>query len=93
MSVGVSHTFGGNVVVVDMLSATRWFMTPEMAIAGAERCERAISGDAVYAGIAVAECLDGRAFRFAGRKEDFDQMAVDLRKHAAAAREKAVAND
>lgn len=87
MTVGVSHTFGGNVVVVDMQNGTRWDMTPEMAIAGAEKCEWAISGDTVYAGIEVVECLDGRAFRFAGRKADFDQMAADLRKHAAEAAE------
>lgn len=87
MTVGVSHTFGGNVVVVDMQNGARWDMTPEMAIAGAEKCERAISGDTVYASIEVMECLGERSFRFAGQRADFAQMAADLRKHAAEAAE------
>lgn len=88
MTVGVSHTFGGTVVVVDMDSGTRWDMTPAQAVAGAEKLESTFTdGVTVYAGIEVIECDDGRSFRFSGHKEDFAVMAADLRKHAAAAKE------
>lgn len=94
MTVGVSHTFSGHVVVVDMDTGRRWDLTPEQALAGAARCEKAITGDVVYAGIEVVECQDGRSFRFAGSADDFATMPGDLRKHAeAATQRRTVAND
>lgn len=74
MTIGVSHTYGGNVVVVDMDTGRRWDLTPEEARAGADRCD-AVPVDAAYAGIAVIEALDGRAFRMAGTRDDFAKMA------------------
>lgn len=87
MTVGVSHTFSGNVVVVDLQKGTRWDMTPEMAETGAGQCTAA-AGYLTSSALIVIDALEDRQFRFAGDRGDFIKMAKDLRDHADQARKK-----
>lgn len=89
MTTGVSHTFGGNVVVMDMGTGRRWDLSPEMAEEGARKCEKAASHMASSA-LLVIDCLDGRQFRFGGDNDALLKMADDLTANAAEARLKAV---
>lgn len=85
MSVGVSHSFGGTVVVCDMESGRRWDLSPEMADVAVQQCTD-MAGRACHSGMVVIDTLDDRQFRFMGRKEDLLKMAADLRDHAELAR-------
>lgn len=84
MTVGVSHTFGGNVVIVSMDDGKRWDMTPAMALSAAEQCEE-LAGRCAHSGMAILKALDDREFRFAGDYSDLVKFASDLRSHAALA--------
>lgn len=86
MTVGVSHTFGGSVVVVDMETGKRWDMTPEMAEDGATKCVNA-AGYMTASALIVINAMEDRQFRFAGDQGDMLKMAEDLRKNAKQARE------
>lgn len=85
MTVGVSHSFGGTVVVVSMDDGKRWDMTPAMALDAAAQCEE-IAGRAASSGMAVINALDDRKFRIAGDHADLLKFAADLRDHANRAR-------
>ncbi|MGH8678713.1 MAG: hypothetical protein ACREUQ_10225 [Burkholderiales bacterium] len=87
MTVGVSHTHGGNVVVVDMDSGARWDMTPDMAELAAETCDRIGARD-IDRGIVALNALEGRIFKYHGKPGDFRAMAQDLRHHAKEGRAK-----
>lgn len=84
MSIGVSHSYAGNVVVVDMASGRRWDLSADQAEASCERLDAAIALGAH--GLVVMACLDGRSFRYSGAVAEMEKMAADLREHAAAAR-------
>jgi hypothetical protein len=81
MTVGVSHTFGGNVVVVDMDTGKRWDMMPAMARDAAGKFEAA-AGYMTASALVVCQCLDDREFRWAGAREDALKMASDQRASA-----------
>ena len=81
MTVGVSHTYGGNVVIVDMENGRRWDMTPDMAVAAAEQCEE-LAGRCTSSGMVILRALDEREFRFAGDHDDLLKFAADLRLNA-----------
>lgn len=88
MTIGVSHTFGGTVVVVDMEGGTRWDLTPEMAEFAASHIDAVYSQEGVRAAMVIIETMEGRSFRFGGTDRDTAmKMAADLRRHAAAAKE------
>jgi len=84
MTVGISHTFGGDVVIVSMDDGKRWDMTPSMAVSAAEQCEE-LAGRCCHSGMAIMKALDNREFRFAGSHVDLLKMAADLRDHSSAA--------
>jgi hypothetical protein len=92
MTVGVSHTFGGTVAIVDLGSGLRFDMTPAMAMMAADRCEAAHEEPADNH-ILFFEALDERTMRWVGGHDDLLKMATDLREHAKHAAEKAAAND
>lgn len=79
MSTGVSHTFGGTVVVVDMDSGLRFDMSPDLARKNARRCQRAISASH---SMLILDALDDRSMRFGGSAEDLEIMARALMSHA-----------
>jgi hypothetical protein len=81
MTIGVSHTFGGTVVVVDLHSGLRFDLSPEQALDGAATCEAAADRPSDL-NIVVLQALDDRALRWAGDCDDLHAMARDLRKHA-----------
>lgn len=87
MTVGVSHTFGGTVVVVDLDNGKRWDLTPEMADAAAQKFTAA-AGYMTASALVVVDCLESRQFRWAGNREDALKMASYLIDHAKHAREK-----
>jgi hypothetical protein len=90
MPTGVSHAFGGNVVIVDMENGTRFDMTPAMALTAAAQCEE-LAGRGGDAGMAILKALDDRYFRFCGGKADLLTFATDLRHHASEAAATALA--
>jgi hypothetical protein len=93
MTVGVSHTFGGHVVVVDMQSGLRFDLTPRQARTGADICDAAAEKPADL-NIVVIQALEDRSFRWAGAPDDLHAMARDLRQHASEAEARtAAAND
>jgi hypothetical protein len=81
MPVGVSYSLGGDVVVVDMDSGTRWDMSPEMATVAAEKLETAV-GRGTSSAFVLCDCLEDRQFRWAGDRRDALKMAADLRDSA-----------
>lgn len=96
MTIGVSHSFAGTVVVVDMHSGLRFDLSPAQALTGADICEQAADRPADMH-LVVIQGLDDRALKWAGAAEDLHAMARDLRHHAkeaaAKAAEKPAAND
>lgn len=71
MPTGVTHSFGGTVVVVALPSQRRFDLTPAQAMTGAAKV--------------VIEAIGDREFRFAADSADAAQMVADLRDHAARA--------
>ena len=88
MSVGVSHSYGGNVVVVDLANGRRWDMTPSMAEEAARQCLEIVDRGGCAMGVVIMAALDDRQFRFAGSMRDLALMVADLRLHADAARKR-----
>lgn len=84
MTVGISHTYGGTVVVVIVGTSRRWDLSPAMALAAADQCET-LAGRCAHSGLMVISALGDREFRFAGDRADLLKMAADLRRHAQAA--------
>jgi hypothetical protein len=80
VTTGVSHTYGGSVVIVDMSDGKRWDLTPAMAMKAADKCEVAADAPADHT-IIIIDALDERSMRFAGSREDMTAMARDLRHH------------
>jgi hypothetical protein len=90
MTIGVSHSFGGTVVVVDLHSGLRFDLSPAQALTGADICEQAAERPADMH-LVVIHGLDDRALKWAGAPDDLHAMARDLRMHAAGAAAKAAA--
>lgn len=82
MATGISHTFGGMVVVVDMDGDLRIDITPGAARDLAMRVER-IAAAARPHDAAIEFCReDGRVLRWTGSQRDAAEMAASLRDHA-----------
>jgi len=80
MSIGVSHTFGGTVVIVDMDSDLRFDLTPAMARSAAEQLrETARLKSMVHLMIAA---INDRTLMFEGAAEHAVKIADDLETHA-----------
>lgn len=90
MSISVSHTHGGNVVILDLKTQARWEMSPDQAVDAALSVEQA-SQLGAHGGVAVVNCLDGRRMKYAGKAADLRLVAAVLREHAAYARAKVAA--
>lgn len=89
MTVGVSHSFSGTVVVVDLADGKRFDLSPEQADSAAADLDSLVANGCPVA-FTVIQALDDRAFRFGGKRADFQKMAADLRLHAGNARTMAV---
>lgn len=85
MSTGVSHTFGGLVVILKMDSGKRFGITPDAADEAAARCDAAADAERPFFAILIPT-VDGDAVCYDGNASAFRLMAAQLRKSSAAAR-------
>lgn len=86
MTVGVSHSFGGDVVLMDMQTGQRWDITPDEADEAAAVCDGHVKLDTPA--IVKLYTIDHRTLLYAASVEQMIKMAKDLRHHAGEARKK-----
>lgn len=79
MSFQVGATYSGRITITDHQAGTRFDLTIELADAAARQVADLIDTGASTI-LARVECLEGRAFRFAGNADQARQLVEDFGK-------------